>query len=81
KGFLNFKPYAGIGQVWVNSTPNINYAALTLPPGTVALKTEKFTQTKVFAGANVNFGVVNLLLEIDQTGKAVSYGGKIGWRF
>ncbi|MGL4575703.1 MAG: hypothetical protein ACRCV9_13050 [Burkholderiaceae bacterium] len=71
KGFLNFTPYAGIGQVWVNSTPQ----------GVPLLKEESFTQTKVFAGANVNFGVFNLLLEIDQTGKAVSYGGKLGWRF
>jgi hypothetical protein len=71
KGFLNFTPYAGIGQVWVDSSPQ-NIALL---------KKESFTQTKVFAGANVNFGVVNLLLEIDQTGKAISYGGKLGWRF
>jgi hypothetical protein len=79
KGFLNFTPYAGIGQVWVDSNPQ--NAAIGFPPGVPPLKKESFTQTKVFAGANVNFGLVNLLLEIDQTGKAVSYGGKLGWRF
>jgi hypothetical protein len=42
---------------------------------------EDFTQNKVFAGVNLNFTVLNLLLEADQTGDAVSYGLKLGWRF
>jgi hypothetical protein len=71
KGFLNFTPYAGIGQVWVDSNPQ------NVP----LLNKESFTQTKVFAGANVNFGLANLLFEVDQTGKAVSYGAKLGFRF
>jgi hypothetical protein len=81
KGFLNFTPYAGIGQVWVKSNPQIDYAALGIPPSVPRIKEESFTQTKVFAGANVNLGVANLLVEVDQTGKAVSYGAKLGFRF
>jgi hypothetical protein len=81
KGFVNFTPYAGVGQVWVKSTPNVDYSTILLPAGTVTLKEESFTQTKVFAGTNINFGVFNMLFEVDQTGKAISYGAKFGWRF
>ncbi len=70
KGFAMFTPYAGIGQVWVNSTPNV--------PLLVA---ESFTQSKVFAGANLNFGLFNMALEADKTGEAKSYSVKLGFRF
>jgi hypothetical protein len=79
KGFLNFTPYGGIGQVWVESTPDLS--GIALPAGVQSLNQEKFTQTKLFAGANINFGLFNLLFEVDQTGDAVSYGAKAGWRF
>ena len=73
KGFLMFTPYAGIGQVWVNSTPQGSAAAI--------LKAESFTQGKVFAGANLNFGLVNFALEGDKTGDATSYSAKFGFRW
>ncbi len=71
KGFAMFTPYAGVGQVKVKSTG-------TIAGGSV---TEKFNQSKVFAGLNVNFGLVNLALEGDKTGEDTSYGLKFGLRF
>lgn len=70
KGFAMFTPYAGVGQVWVNSTANVaNLAA------------EKFTQGKVFLGANLNLGFSNLAAEIDKTGGIQSVSMKLGFRF
>lgn len=74
KGFAMFTPYAGIGQVWVNSTANVNGS------GGVKLS-EKFTQGKVFAGANLNLGFTNLAAEIDKTGGIQSISMKLGFRF
>lgn len=71
KGFLVAKPYAGIGQVWVSSTPK----------GVSQLSAENFRQTKIFAGVNFNFGVANVAIEADRTGDANSYGAKLGFRF
>jgi hypothetical protein len=70
KGFAMFTPYAGFGQVWVNSTPH-----------GVPLSAEKFSLSKVFLGGNVNMGLVNVALEFDKTGVARSYSGKLGFRF
>ena len=70
KGFLMFTPYAGVGQVWVTSTPHAG-----------SLTEESFTQNKVFAGANLNMGLVNFALEGDQTGGATSYSLKFGFRW
>ena len=74
KGFLMFTPYAGVGQVWVNSKANVTGA------GSVTLD-ESFTQSKVFAGANINFGLANFALEGDQTGGTSSYSLKAGFRW
>lgn len=71
KGFLMFKPYVGAGIVQVKSTPN----------GTPNLKVESFTQQKVFAGLNINLGLMNLAFETDKTGSNTSYGAKFGFRF
>lgn len=71
KGFLMFTPYAGIGQVWVTSTPD----------AATGLQAEKFTQNKTFVGLNINLGLTNIALEGDQTGGANSYGVKLGFRF
>lgn len=73
KGFLMFTPYAGIGQVWVNSTANV--------AGTNGALNASFTQSKVFAGANLNLGLVNFALEGDKTGDARSYSFKFGFRW
>ena len=72
KGFLFFTPYAGVGQVWVNSTPK----------GTASsLAAESFTQSKVFVGANLNLGLTNFALEGDTTGGTSSYSFKFGFRW
>jgi len=70
KGFAMLTPYAGVGTVWVDSTPNV-----------APLVKESFRQNKVFAGANLNFGLVNLAFEYDKTGSAASYTAKLGFRF
>ncbi|MFZ2542409.1 MAG: hypothetical protein WAW75_11650 [Gallionella sp.] len=71
KGFAMFTPYAGVGTVWVESTPN----------AIIVLTKETFRQSKIFAGGNVNFGLINLALEYDKTGSAASYSAKLGFRF
>ena len=71
KGFAMFTPYAGIGQVWVNSTAGAS----------TGLAAESFTQSKVFAGMNINLGMTNIALEGDKTGGTSSYGMKLGFRF
>jgi hypothetical protein len=71
KGFAMLTPYAGVGQVWVKSTPQ----------GIPSLSEESFTQEKIFAGLNVNLGLVNFAFEADRTGGIASYGGKFGLRF
>jgi hypothetical protein len=73
KGFLMFTPYAGIGKVWVASTPK------GLPTSTPAK--ESLSLNKVFVGVNLNFGLTNLAFEGDRTGEATSYGAKLGFRF
>lgn len=70
KGFAMVTPYAGVGSVWVDSAPNI-----------AGLAKETFSQTKIFAGANINLGFSNFALEYDKTGSATSYGAKLGFRF
>jgi hypothetical protein len=71
KGFANITPYGGIGQVWVKSTP----------VGVPLLRGEDFTQTKVFAGVNINLIGANLVFEADSTGGTTSVGAKLGFRF
>jgi len=73
KGFAIFTPYAGVGKVWVASTPKD-----IPPPG---LSKESFSLNKVFVGVNLNFGLTNLAFEGDRTGKDTSYGAKLGFRF
>lgn len=70
KGFANFTPYAGLGKVWVKSTP---YAG--------SLVEEDFSEEKYFLGVNLNFGIFNMDLEGDRTGDTTSYSLKFGWRF
>jgi len=71
KGFAMFTPYAGVGRVWVVSTPN----------GVPSLTEETFQQSKFFVGGNLNFGVTNLAVEYDKTGAVQSYSAKLGFRF
>lgn len=71
KGFAIATPYIGAGIVRVKSTPQ----------GVPALRAESFSQSKVFGGLNLNFGLVNLALEADTTDSRTSYGIKFGFRF
>lgn len=73
KGFALLTPYAGVGYVHVTSEPT----------GTVAstLKKESFDLDKIYAGLNINLGLLNFALEADKTGDAPSYSGKVGFRF
>ena len=71
KGFAMFTPYAGVGTVWVDSTPDTS----------TPLTKESFRQNKVYAGGNLNLGLTNLALEYDKTGSATSYSLKLGFRF
>jgi hypothetical protein len=71
KGFAMLTPYAGIGQVWTNSTPDT----------ATGFSAESFSQSKVFAGANLNLGLTNLAIEFDKTGSAQSTSLKLGFRF
>lgn len=74
KGFAMLTPYAGVGQVWVNSTASVAGVS-----GVVLA--ESFTQSKVFVGANLNLGLTNFALEGDKTGGATSYSLKMGFRW
>lgn len=75
KGFAFLTPYAGVGKVWVNSTPDASVTAVSGVTG------EDFDVTKYFVGLNMNFAFVNVALEGDQTGDTRSYSAKLGWRF
>ena len=72
KCFAMFTPYAGIGKVWVRSTPDETITTLA---------EESFDVNKIFAGVNMNLAVINIAIEGDKTGDATSYGIKFGWRF
>lgn len=73
KGFALLTPYAGIGRVRVASEPT-GIAAL-------GLRKESFDLDKIYAGLNINFGLMNLAFETDKTGDAASYSAKFGFRF
>lgn len=75
KGFAFLTPYAGIGKVWVSSTPDASVTAVSGVTG------EDFDATKYFVGLNMNFAFINIALEGDQTGDTTSYSAKLGWRF
>lgn len=70
KGFAFLTPYAGIGRVDVRSSA----------PGTL-LKPEKFGLDKVFAGINIAFVPLALVVEADRTGDATSIGAKVAVRW
>lgn len=73
KGFAMFTPYAGIGKVWVTSTPKNILGATP--------SKESLSENKYFAGVNMNFLLINVALEADKTGDDTSYGLKLGFRF
>ena len=69
KGFLNFTPYAGVGRVWGDVTPNV-----------ANLRKEKPVSNKVFAGLNVNLGLLNLGVELDRIAGNQTASVKLGFR-
>jgi len=69
KGFLNVTPYAGVGRVWGDLSPNV-----------ANLRQEKPTANKVYAGLNFNLGIANLAAEIDRTGGNQTASVKLGFR-
>ena len=71
KGFAMLTPYGGIGKVWADSE-------VSNVPG---LSSVDISQSKLFAGLNINMGLVNFVIEGDKTGDYSSYSGKIGFRF
>ncbi len=71
KGFLLITPYAGAGIVRSTATPN----------DAPSLTEETLDQTKVFAGVNVNLGLINMTFEADKTGDYTSGSAKAGFRF
>jgi hypothetical protein len=75
KGFLGFTPYAGVGEVWVNSSTS-NPAAQT-----AGITSEGFNQPKVYVGLNINLGLPNFAIEGDTTGGISTYSAKLGLRW
>lgn len=70
KGFGPFTPYAGIGEVWTNSTPDAS----------TGLQAVSFTNTEYFVGAQLNFGV-HLALEYNHVAGNNTYTAKLGFGF
>lgn len=73
KGFAMVTPYAGVGEVWVESKPQ--------GIATTVLTKESFQQGKFYVGANINLGLLNIDLDYDNTDRTNSYTVKLGWRF
>ncbi len=72
KGFAMLTPYAGVGKVWADSE---------VTNDTINLNNADISQTKLFAGLNINMGLMNICLEGDKTGDYQSYSAKLGFRF
>jgi len=75
KGFLMFTPYAGIGEVWANSSSDLKVGAVN------AFSDVDLSLFKMFLGLNINMGLINFAIEGDKTGDAPSYSAKLGLRF
>jgi hypothetical protein len=69
KGFLMLTPYAGVGKVWGSLTPNVGNLTKETPDA-----------NKVFAGVNLNMGLVNWAAEVDRTGGNQTVSVKVGFR-
>ena len=73
KGFTIFTPYASAGQVWIDSSLAGDASGL--------LEDEKISATRVAVGVNMNFGLVNFVVDADKTGETTSYALKLGFRW
>lgn len=74
KGFLMLTPYAGIGNVWANSTIETGLPLIGDLEGEASM-------FKWFVGLNLNLGLMNLVYETDTTGDSMSHSVKMGFRF
>lgn len=70
KGFAVLTPYAGVGLVSSQASTKSKVWA-----------NERYTQARVFVGANVNLLVMDLSFEADKTGEDTTVGIKAGFRF
>lgn len=70
KGFGPFTPYAGVGEVWTNSTPDAS----------TGLTGSNSSNTEVFAGFTFDLGV-HLGLEYNHLAGNTTYTFKIGFGF
>jgi hypothetical protein len=73
KGFTMLTPYAGIGEVWITSSPNAS-----LP--SVPLKKEDITETKGFLGLKLGLGLINFVAEADFA-KVNAYSLRVNLHF
>lgn len=70
KKFALLTPYAGAGVVRVQSKA-----------GGVGLADEKFNESRIFGGLNLNLVAANLAVEVEKMGDNTSISAKVGWRF
>ncbi|HYW90879.1 MAG TPA: hypothetical protein VFA95_00195 [Gammaproteobacteria bacterium] len=74
KGIAFVTPYAGIGRVWVDSTPEGSAAQ-------AGLHGETLKQSHVFGGVRLSLIPASLTLEIDRTGSVNTYSARLGFGF
>ncbi|HET7394924.1 MAG TPA: hypothetical protein VFK12_00650 [Gammaproteobacteria bacterium] len=70
KGFGPFTPYAGVGEVWTNSTPDAS----------TGLQSVSFNNAEVYAGLQFNLGI-HLALEANRLSGNTTYSLKFGFGF
>ncbi len=73
KGFLLLTPYLGVGQVWASASGEPR-------TGDVTWKSDP-SMSKYFGGLNIALGLMNIVVEADKTGDAMTYSTKLGFRF
>lgn len=71
KGFGPITPYAGVGEVWTDSTPDASVAQL---------HSVSFTNAEVFAGIQFHFGI-HMALEYNHLAGNTTYSLKLGFGF
>ncbi|HEX5339467.1 MAG TPA: hypothetical protein VFX47_01140 [Gammaproteobacteria bacterium] len=78
KGFGPLTPYAGVGEVWTNSTPggSISCSSGASP----CLNAVSFTNPEVYAGLQFHFGI-HLALEANRMAGNTTYNLKLGFGF
>lgn len=75
KGFANITPYASIGSVMGEVTPDNSYNLNT------TLKSESTSMVTYSAGVNINLFIMDILVGYNQIGEVSNYSLKAGYRF